>query len=157
MSRRIGKGPCPNCGADIIYKVNQKEHLYAYCHHPADGGCGSGTTSRSEKGDELLARKVVKWDSAEERKKWLPENSDQPPVPPEESELEEAEEEGELEVQPPAPEPPAPPPPRQNPSRSTLPASSAPAQRQPAPRTKPAARRPAAPKPAGKSLVDDWV
>lgn len=160
MSKRIGKGPCPNCGTEITYKVNQKEHLYAYCLHPADGGCGSGTTSRSDKGDELLARKVVKWDSAEDRKKWLPDSSEQPVEEPDESEMEEAEENEEITVAPaPAPQP-RPvrraPPDAQPPKWPAGPP--APARQQSQPATRPKRKAPPGAKPpARRSIVDDLL
>lgn len=128
----IGHGPCLNCGFDRVpYKVNKKQHLYAYCPHPADGGCGSGTTSRSDAGDRQLAKKVTKWSSSEERKKWLdeqqpPEPAPQPDPDPE-NELEEEEEGND----------PPPPPPRK--------------QRRPAPPPPPPPRKKAAPKKPAKS------
>ncbi|WP_341894302.1 hypothetical protein [Ferrovibrio terrae] len=133
MSTVIGKGPCPNCGVEGQYKVNQKSHLYVYCRHPMDGGCGSGTTSRSEKGDELLARKITKWSSKEAKAKWL--GSDQPDEAPEEEEIEEAEEEGDL-VEEPVPVQPQEPAPRPT-VKSKPPSQSKPV---PQPPRKPASR-----------------
>ncbi len=69
--RVIGQGPCPNCGHPAAYKVNKKGHLYVYCSVEGDGGCHSGTQSRSAKGDRELAKRIAKWTSAEDRKRLL--------------------------------------------------------------------------------------
>lgn len=69
--RVIGHGPCPNCGHSAAYKVNKKGHLYVYCVVEGDGGCHSGTQSRSAKGDVELAKRITKWTKVEDRKKLL--------------------------------------------------------------------------------------
>jgi hypothetical protein len=69
--RVLGHGPCPNCGHSAAYKINKKGHLYVYCVVEGDGGCHSGTQSRSAKGDTELAKRITKWTKAEDRKKYL--------------------------------------------------------------------------------------
>lgn len=71
QGRVIGHGPCPNCGANSSYKVNKKGHLYVYCVTEGDGGCHSGTQSRSQKGDVELAKRITKWTNATDKKKLL--------------------------------------------------------------------------------------
>lgn len=65
--RVIGHGPCPNCGHPAAYKLNKKGHAYVYCSTEGDGGCHSGTQSRSAKGDAQLARRITKWVSQDDR------------------------------------------------------------------------------------------
>jgi hypothetical protein len=67
----VGYASCPNCGARCAVKANKKGHLYIYCPAPLDGGCFSGTTSRSDKGDGLIARRVTEWRNAELKAKYL--------------------------------------------------------------------------------------
>lgn len=69
--RVAGHGPCPNCGHAAQYKVNKKGHIYVYCAVEVDGGCLSGTTSRSKTGDRKLAERVKKWANPEDRKLFL--------------------------------------------------------------------------------------
>lgn len=57
----VGLINCPTCGKEVRLKANKKGHLYVYCDQPADGGCGAGTTSRSDRGDELLAARCKKF------------------------------------------------------------------------------------------------
>lgn len=94
-SCRAGEGPCPTCDKTIVYKVNKKGHLYAYCDTPADGGCGCGSTSRTDAGDQRFAKKIVKWASPEIRKHFI--DGAAPEPEPEEPEDEEFEEEPEPE------------------------------------------------------------
>ena len=72
--RVIGHGPCPNCGHPAAYKANKKEHVYVYCVVEGDGGCHSGTQSRSTKGDRELAKRVTKWSSKADQRKFLGED-----------------------------------------------------------------------------------
>jgi hypothetical protein len=76
--RVLGTGPCPNCGNGAAYKVNKKGHLYVYCVVEADGGCLSGTTSRSAKGDRELAKRITKWANKEDRARLLGEGGGNP-------------------------------------------------------------------------------
>lgn len=69
--RVIGKGACPNCGYDATYKINKKNHVYVYCVTEGDGGCHSGTQSRSDTGDKALAKRIKKWTSQSDRKRLL--------------------------------------------------------------------------------------
>jgi len=78
--RVIGHGPCPNCGHPAAYKANKKEHVYVYCVTEGDGGCHSGTQSRSAKGDRELARRVTKWSSKADQRKFLGEEAPEKPA-----------------------------------------------------------------------------
>lgn len=69
--RVVGHGPCPNCGHTAAYKLNKKEHLYVYCDVEGNGGCNSGTQSRSHKGDVSLAKRITKWANTADRARLL--------------------------------------------------------------------------------------
>ncbi|MGE5476175.1 MAG: hypothetical protein ACM3Q1_05940 [Bacteroidales bacterium] len=73
--RVIGHGPCPNCGHHAAYKLNKKGHVYVYCDVEGNGGCHSGTQSRSNKGDVALTKRITKWTSPEDRKRLLGDDS----------------------------------------------------------------------------------
>lgn len=77
----IGHGPCPNCGAPAAYKLNKKGRVYVYCVVEADGGCHSGTQSRSLKGDQKLAARIAKWSCTDTRNRLLGDGAP-PPVTP---------------------------------------------------------------------------
>lgn len=133
MAHTIGKGPCPNCGVEIPYKVNQRGHIYAYCFHPGDGGCGGGYQNRHGHGDAKLAAKITSWKSKEEREKWLGQQPDPEPEP-------EPEPEPLLDPEPePEPEPPP-----------------SPARPIPRPAPRPAPKPPAKPKPAPAKKEGMW-
>jgi hypothetical protein len=70
QGKTVGQGSCPVCGASAPVKVNKKGHLYLYCPTPADGGCGQGMQSRSDKADGLIAARVTAWRDAEARKRF---------------------------------------------------------------------------------------
>lgn len=76
--RVIGHGPCPNCSHTAAYKINKKSHVYVYCTTEADGGCHSGTQSRSDKGDKALAKRITKWSNAADKKRLV--GGDAPPA-----------------------------------------------------------------------------
>lgn len=67
----VGEMPCPICSKRTAVKVNKKGHLYAYCLHPADGGCGGGSTSRSDSSDGHIAARVTTWRHEEAKKHFL--------------------------------------------------------------------------------------
>lgn len=78
--RIIGHGPCPNCGHPAAYKLNKKNRVYVYCATEADGGCHTGSQSRSLKGDEKLAARITKWVSAEDRQRLTGKGAAPPPA-----------------------------------------------------------------------------
>ncbi len=68
----VADGVCPSCDHPAVVKANKKGHLYIYCLTPADGGCGTGLTSRSDSGDVRIARQFVKkWRKPEYRAAYL--------------------------------------------------------------------------------------
>ena len=77
----VGQADCTNCGRSGNVKANKKGHLYLYCDVPADGGCGTGQTSRSDAGDLHIARRVKKWVEPEHRKAYLGEAKPADPKP----------------------------------------------------------------------------
>lgn len=113
-----GDMTCRHCGHAGKAKVNKKGHLYFYCAHPADGGCGVGSTSRSEKGDGIIAAEVKKWHDPAAREHFM-QWAANPPSPAQLQEDEELEEEtGEPGEPPPTPQTPPLPPPRNPPKPS---------------------------------------
>lgn len=120
----VGSGKCPDCGVDVKYRANKNGHLYVYCPPLADGGCNAHLASRSDKGDEIYARRVAKWVNADYRAAYLegqpaPEPEPEPEIDPE---LEpEPEEEAETE---PRPRPRAAPRPQPAPRRQPVPKKS---------------------------------
>lgn len=69
--KSLGYGKCAHCGHQVTVKRNSGAHLYAYCAPPADGGCGSGSTSRTAKGDEIFAKSILKWNDPKERANYV--------------------------------------------------------------------------------------
>lgn len=112
-----GDMSCPHCKRAGKAKVNKKGHLYFYCAHPADGGCGVGSTSRSEKGDGIIAAQVTKWLDPAAREHFM-QWADTSPVPAPEPEEDEEEEES---PPPPAPAPTPRPAPKPAPRRTSPP------------------------------------
>jgi len=66
-----GKCPIPSCTFEGPYKANKKGHAYFYCANDGDGGCNTSIMSRSDKGDQLLAKLVKKWRKPEYRAAYL--------------------------------------------------------------------------------------
>lgn len=130
----VGTGPCPDCGTDAKFRANKNGHIYVYCLPLADGGCNAHLASRSDKGDEIYARRIKKWNDPGYKKIYLGEK----PVPEPEPE---PEPDDELEPEPddePEPEPDddEPPPKKKAPKKS-------------------ATRKPPAPKKSGMFMWDD--
>lgn len=119
--RTAGWGTCPLCGMeDQPFKVSGKEHLYFICQSEADGGCNHQLFARGSVSDTLLAKKITRWKSKEERKKWLAEvEAPEPDQGEVDEEIEEAVNLGEIEAEP-AAEPP-PPSPKRTVPRTTPP------------------------------------
>lgn len=77
----VADGLCPNCGRPASVKANKKGHLYVYCVTPADGGCGTGMTSRSDSGDVRIANQFAKkWRKSEYRAAYLDGPAPEPSV-----------------------------------------------------------------------------
>jgi hypothetical protein len=65
MGKTVGEGACAVCGHAGEYRQQDRAkkppRLYFNCAHVADGGCQTQILSRSEKGDQQLARNITKW------------------------------------------------------------------------------------------------
>lgn len=108
--KTVGRASCILCGlANQPVKVSKKGHLYFTCAPAADGGCEHQMFARGAASDRLLAQKISKWSSQEDKRKWLGSQQPDPDPDPEEleEEIQEAIEDGAIEVSPePAPLPP---------------------------------------------------
>lgn len=68
----IGDGHCPFCNSPIVIRSSKSGYLTYTCASVADGGCQHQHFSRSDRHDELLARKVIaKWRKSEYRAEYL--------------------------------------------------------------------------------------